>query len=51
MGFIGHLSLDTTISGLGMAFALPIALEKQELNIDETDLLEINEASAAQVLG
>ena len=36
--------------GIGPAFAVPKALERAGLTMDDMDLIEINEAFAAQVL-
>lgn len=38
------------IMGIGLAFAVPKALERADLTMDDMDLIEINEAFAAQVL-
>jgi acetyl-CoA C-acetyltransferase len=37
--------------GLGPAYAIPKLLAKHGLSLDDLDLMEINEAFAAQVLG
>jgi acetyl-CoA acetyltransferase family protein len=42
---------DPKVMGLGPAFAIPKALKRAGLTLDEIDLIEINEAFAAQVLG
>lgn len=44
-------ALDPTVMGLGPAFAIPKVLHKANLRLDQMDLIEINEAFAAQVLG
>lgn len=36
--------------GLGPAYAIPLAMEKAGLTLDDMDLIEVNEAFAAQVL-
>ena len=42
--------LEPERMGLGPSYAAPIALEKANLTMDDLDLIEINEAFAAQVL-
>lgn len=42
--------LEPERMGLGPSYATPIALEKANLTMDDLDLIEINEAFAAQVL-
>ena len=44
-------ALDPTVMGLGPAYAIPKLLAKHGLTLDDLDLVEINEAFAAQVLG
>jgi acetyl-CoA C-acetyltransferase len=44
-------ALDPTVMGLGPAYAIPKLLAKHGLSLDDLDLMEINEAFAAQVLG
>lgn len=44
-------ALDPSRMGLGPAFAIPIALERAGLRLEELDVIELNEAFAAQVLG
>ncbi|RWU17092.1 3-oxoadipyl-CoA thiolase [Pseudomonas alkylphenolica] len=39
------------VMGIGPAYAIPKALERAGLTLDDMDLIEINEAFAAQVLG
>lgn len=39
------------VMGIGPAYAIPKALERAGLRLDDMDLIEINEAFAAQVLG
>jgi acetyl-CoA C-acetyltransferase len=50
LGF-GFTGLDPAYMGLGPATALPKALKRAGLKYDQLDLVEINEAFAAQVLG
>jgi acetyl-CoA C-acetyltransferase len=42
--------LDPKEMGLGPAYAMPKALEKAGLKIEDVDLIEVNEAFAAQVI-
>jgi len=42
---------DPTVMGLGAVFAIPVALDRAGLELGDIDLVEINEAFAAQVLG
>jgi acetyl-CoA acetyltransferase len=42
---------DPTLMGLGPAVAIPVALRRAGRTLGEVDLVEINEAFAAQVLG
>ena len=42
--------LDPKLMGLGPAYAVPKALEKAGLKMEDVDLIEVNEAFAAQVL-
>lgn len=44
------VGVDPTIMGIGPAFAIPKALARAGLTLDQVDLFEINEAFAAQVL-
>jgi acetyl-CoA C-acetyltransferase len=46
-----YSGVDPAYMGIGPAKALPKALEKAGLKYDQLDLVEINEAFAAQVLG
>ena len=50
LGF-GFTGVDPAYMGLGPATALPKALKRAGLKYDQLDLVEINEAFAAQVLG
>lgn len=38
------------IMGIGPAYAIPVALEKAGLTVDDIDIFEINEAFASQAL-
>lgn len=42
--------VDPKLMGIGPAFAIPKALKKANLSIDQMDVIEINEAFAVQVL-
>jgi len=42
--------VDPDIMGIGPAYAIPIALERAGLKLDDLDVVEINEAFAPQVL-
>jgi acetyl-CoA C-acetyltransferase len=44
------VGLDAMVMGLGPVFAIRRVLERQRLSLGEVDLLEVNEAFAAQVL-
>lgn len=44
------VGVDPTMMGVGPTFAIPAALEKAGLSIEEIDLFEINEAFAAQII-
>jgi acetyl-CoA acyltransferase 2 len=44
------VGVDPTIMGIGPAKAIPMALERAELTLDDMDLVEINEAFAPQYL-
>lgn len=46
----GFAGLDPKRMGLGPAYSTPIALDKAGVNMKDIDLLEINEAFAAQVI-
>lgn len=46
-----NVGLDPAIMGLGPAYAVPAALKKAGLSLSDIDLLELNEAFAAQSLG
>lgn len=44
-------ALDPSRMGLGPAHAIPIALERAGVSLEDIDVIEINEAFAAQVIG
>jgi acetyl-CoA acyltransferase 2 len=46
----GVVGVDPDIMGIGPAFAIPRALERAGMKLDDMDLVEINEAFAPQVL-
>jgi acetyl-CoA acetyltransferase family protein len=46
----GVVGVDPSIMGIGPARAIPAALEKAGLSLEDLDLIEINEAFAAQYL-
>ncbi len=46
----GIVGVDPSIMGIGPARAIPIALQRAGLTLDQVDLFEINEAFAAQYL-
>lgn len=45
-----YVGVDPRKMGLGPAYAIPAALEKANLTLNDMDLIEINEAFAGQVL-
>lgn len=47
----GHAGLEPNIMGLGPVHAVPIALERAGLTLDQMDTIEANEAFAAQACG
>jgi len=47
----GHAGIDPKIMGLGPVSAVKSALHKAELKLDQIDVIESNEAFAAQALG
>src|SRR5215471_8304733 len=47
----GHAGIDPKIMGLGPVSAVKSALAKAELKLDQMDVIESNEAFAAQALG
>jgi acetyl-CoA acetyltransferase family protein len=46
----GIVGVDPRIMGIGPAKAIPVALERAGLSLDQIDLIEINEAFSAQYL-
>merc|ERR1712060_776285 len=42
------VGVDPNLMGIGPAFAIPAALEKASLKVDDIDIYEINEAFASQ---
>jgi acetyl-CoA acetyltransferase family protein len=46
----GHAGVDPDIMGIGPAPAMRQALQRADLTLDEIDLIEVNEAFAAQTL-
>lgn len=42
------VGVDPNLMGIGPAFAIPAALEKASLKVDDVDIFEINEAFASQ---
>jgi len=46
----GVVGVDPDIMGIGPAFAIPQAVERAGMKLDDMDLVEINEAFAPQVL-
>ncbi|MDQ6780141.1 MAG: thiolase family protein [Candidatus Eremiobacteraeota bacterium] len=46
----GIVGVDPDVMGIGPAFAIPQALQRAKLDLDEIDVVEINEAFAPQVL-
>ena len=45
-----YAALDPAYMGLGPAFAIPKALQRARLKLEDMDVIELNEAFAAQVL-
>jgi acetyl-CoA C-acetyltransferase len=45
-----YAAVDPAYMGIGPAYAIPMALEKAGLTLDDIGLIELNEAFAAQVL-
>ena len=43
--------VEPRIMGVGPAYAIPLALERARLALNDLDIIEINEAFASQVLG
>ncbi|MBC5823476.1 MAG: acetyl-CoA C-acetyltransferase [Candidatus Eremiobacteraeota bacterium] len=46
----GIVGVDPDVMGIGPAFAIPAALERAKMSLDDIDVVEINEAFAPQVL-
>lgn len=44
------VGVDPAVMGIGPAFAIPAALEKASLTVDDIDIFEINEAFASQAV-
>ena len=44
------VGVPPSVMGIGPAFAIPEALKKAGLSIDDIDIFEINEAFASQVI-
>ena len=49
LGFCA-VGVDPDVMGIGPAFAIPQALARADLELDQLDIVEINEAFAPQVL-
>lgn len=47
----GHAGVEPSLMGLGPVSAVPIALERAGLSLDQIDVIEANEAFAAQACG
>jgi len=47
----GHAGVEPSIMGIGPVKAVPIALERAGLSLDDIDVIEANEAFAAQACG
>ena len=45
-----NIGVEPTLMGIGPAKAIPIALQRANLSLDQMDLIEVNEAFAAQYL-
>ena len=48
---VSQVGIDPSVMGLSPAYAIEKLLKKTEISLEEIDLIEINEAFAAQVLG
>merc|ERR1712190_369245 len=44
------VGVDPTLMGIGPAFAIPAALEKANLTVNDMDIFEVNEAFASQAM-
>ena len=47
----GHAGVDPSVMGLGPVYAVPVALKRAGLTLDQIDVIEANEAFAAQACG
>jgi acetyl-CoA C-acetyltransferase len=47
----GHAGVEPTVMGLGPVEAVPVALKRAGLSLDQMDVIESNEAFAAQASG
>lgn len=47
----GHAGVEPGVMGLGPVKAVPVALQRAGLNLDQIDVIEANEAFAAQACG
>jgi len=47
----GHAGVDPEVMGLGPVHAVPVALERAGVSLDDIDVIESNEAFAAQACG
>jgi len=47
----GHAGVEPNVMGLGPVKAVPVALERAGLSLDQIDIIESNEAFAAQACG
>ncbi|MES2494075.1 MAG: acetyl-CoA C-acyltransferase family protein [Pseudomonadota bacterium] len=47
----GHAGVEPSVMGLGPVKAVPVALERAGLTLDQIDVIEANEAFAAQACG
>lgn len=47
----GHAGVEPSVMGLGPVKAVPVALERAGLTLDQMDVIEANEAFAAQACG
>ncbi|GFM31210.1 acetyl-CoA C-acyltransferase family protein [Novosphingobium sp. PY1] len=47
----GHAGVEPSVMGLGPVKAVPVALERAGLSLDQIDVIESNEAFAAQACG
>ena len=47
----GHAGVEPEVMGLGPVGAVPVALERAGLSLDQMDVIESNEAFAAQACG